>query len=179
MDNDMTDRSQTYGAIMAQIEPFNKKGVAVSEATTFMGDLEWDSLTVMDFVAAVEDDDSTEYLDNETDLLQRAQTKGVEILHLHLGVAHLPSGSVPLIRTAHGHQPYCPSGSRFLRRTGCACNRNYSLIGCLWGHFVDRCGSARPRLPGGNVGGHRLNERATSASALWPRWDALHLSHRA
>ena len=31
-------------------------GVAVTEATTFQGDLEWDSLTVMDFVAAVEDE---------------------------------------------------------------------------------------------------------------------------
>jgi acyl carrier protein len=37
------------------IEPFNKKGVDVTEATTFAGDLEWDSLTVMDFVAEVED----------------------------------------------------------------------------------------------------------------------------
>jgi acyl carrier protein len=37
------------------IEPFNKKGTEVSEATTFAGDLEWDSLTVMDFVAEVED----------------------------------------------------------------------------------------------------------------------------
>ena len=32
-----------------------KKGVDVSETTTFAGDLEWDSLTVMDFVAEVED----------------------------------------------------------------------------------------------------------------------------
>lgn len=52
----MTDRIQAYEIIAAQIEPFNKKGVALSEATTFMGDLEWDSLTVMDFVAAVEDE---------------------------------------------------------------------------------------------------------------------------
>jgi len=38
------------------IEPFNKKGVELTDATTFAGDLEWDSLTVMDFVAAVEDE---------------------------------------------------------------------------------------------------------------------------
>ncbi len=37
------------------IEPFNKKGVELSDTTTFAGDLEWDSLTVMDFVAEVED----------------------------------------------------------------------------------------------------------------------------
>ena len=52
----MTDRAQLYDQITAQIEPFNKKGVALSEATTFAGDLEWDSLTVMDFVAAIEDE---------------------------------------------------------------------------------------------------------------------------
>ena len=52
----MTDRTQTLDTIKAQIEPFNKKGVALTEATTFQGDLEWDSLTVMDFVAAIEDE---------------------------------------------------------------------------------------------------------------------------
>jgi acyl carrier protein len=52
----MTDRTEILDTITAQIEPFNKKGVALSEATTFQGDLEWDSLTVMDFVAAIEDE---------------------------------------------------------------------------------------------------------------------------
>ena len=52
----MTDRQAVYDTIAAQIEPFNKKGVVLSDATTFAGDLEWDSLTVMDFVAAIEDE---------------------------------------------------------------------------------------------------------------------------
>ena len=52
----MTDRSALFDQIAAQIEPFNKKGVDVTDATTFAGDLEWDSLTVMDFVAAIEDE---------------------------------------------------------------------------------------------------------------------------
>ena len=52
----MTDRQHIYDTITAQIEPFNKKGVTLSDATTFQGDLEWDSLTVMDFVAAIEDE---------------------------------------------------------------------------------------------------------------------------
>ncbi|VVT14604.1 Phosphopantetheine-binding protein [Sphingomonas sp. EC-HK361] len=52
----MTDRAQILDIVKAQIEPFNKKGVALTEATTFQGDLEWDSLTVMDFVAAIEDE---------------------------------------------------------------------------------------------------------------------------
>jgi acyl carrier protein len=52
----VSDRAETFETIKAQIEPFNKKGVALSDSTTFAGDLEWDSLTVMDFVAAIEDE---------------------------------------------------------------------------------------------------------------------------
>ena len=52
----MTDRAQIFATVADQIEPFNKKGVALTDATTFAGDLEWDSLTVMDFVAAIEDE---------------------------------------------------------------------------------------------------------------------------
>ena len=52
----MSDRQSIYDTVTAQIEPFNKKGVTLSDATTFQGDLEWDSLTVMDFVAAIEDE---------------------------------------------------------------------------------------------------------------------------
>ena len=50
------DREATNAKIAALIAPFNKKGVDVSDATTFAGDLEFDSLTVMDFVAAIEDE---------------------------------------------------------------------------------------------------------------------------
>ena len=52
----MTDRAVVADTVLKQIEEFNKKGVTLTEDTTFAGDLEWDSLTVMDFVAAVEDE---------------------------------------------------------------------------------------------------------------------------
>ena len=52
----MSDRQSIFDSVTAQIAPFNKKGIALSDATTFAGDLEWDSLTVMDFVAAIEDE---------------------------------------------------------------------------------------------------------------------------
>jgi acyl carrier protein len=52
----MTDRTAIFDTVAAQIEPFNKKGVEISDTTTFQGNLEWDSLTVMDFVAAIEDE---------------------------------------------------------------------------------------------------------------------------
>ncbi len=52
----MTDRDETLAKVSELIAPFNKKGVQLTEATTFAGDLEWDSLIVMDFVASVEDE---------------------------------------------------------------------------------------------------------------------------
>jgi len=52
----MTERQETFAKVAEQIAPFNKKAIALTEATTFAGDLEWDSLTVMDFVAAIEDE---------------------------------------------------------------------------------------------------------------------------
>jgi len=50
------DRAATADRIAALIAPFNTKGVAIDDTSTFAGDLEFDSLTVMDFVAAIEDE---------------------------------------------------------------------------------------------------------------------------
>ncbi|RDC60993.1 hypothetical protein HME9302_02210 [Alteripontixanthobacter maritimus] len=50
------DRSLVDIKIRELIAPFNKKDVIVKDETTFAGDLEFDSLTVMDFVAAIEDE---------------------------------------------------------------------------------------------------------------------------
>ena len=52
----MTDRDETFDKVAKLIAPFNQKGAALSDATSFAGDLEWDSLVVMDFVASVEDE---------------------------------------------------------------------------------------------------------------------------
>lgn len=50
------DRAATDERIRTLIAPFNKKGVPVLDITRFADDLEFDSLTVMDFVAAIEDE---------------------------------------------------------------------------------------------------------------------------
>jgi acyl carrier protein len=52
----MTDRDETFDKVAKLIAPFNKKGVALADSTSFANDLEWDSLGVMDFVANVEDE---------------------------------------------------------------------------------------------------------------------------
>jgi acyl carrier protein len=52
----MSDRAEIYARTVELIEPFNKKRVEITEATRFAQDLEWDSLTVLDFVANIEDE---------------------------------------------------------------------------------------------------------------------------
>ena len=52
----MSSHSQTLTKVLELVEPFNKKGIAVSESTRFAQDLEWDRLTVLDFVANTEDE---------------------------------------------------------------------------------------------------------------------------
>ena len=52
----MASREEIMAKVESLIGPFNNKGIALKDATGFANDLEWDSLTVMDFVAAVEDE---------------------------------------------------------------------------------------------------------------------------
>jgi acyl carrier protein len=52
----MSNRDEIFAKVAALIEPFNKKALPLADDVRFAQDLEWDSLTVMDFVAAVEDE---------------------------------------------------------------------------------------------------------------------------
>src|SRR5579875_340379 len=76
-------------------------------------------------------------------LFARARELKLDILHLHGPVSVLPEDRVPTVRTLHTHSPYCPSDSRYLKRWGKPCDRAYSVLGCLWGHWIDHCGSIR------------------------------------
>ncbi len=79
------------------------------------------------------------------DLFSEAHRLDLDLLHLHHPVDQIPTDRVPTIRTVHNNQGSCPSGSRYLKRSGYPCNRDYSVAGCLWGHLVDHCGSRRPQ----------------------------------
>ena len=52
----MDESDETYARVKALVDTFNKTGVAVTPETRFQQDLEWDSLTVLNFVAEVEDE---------------------------------------------------------------------------------------------------------------------------
>jgi glycosyltransferase involved in cell wall biosynthesis len=81
---------------------------------------------------------------DDQDLFDNAELNALDVLHLHTAIESAPRKTVPLVRTVHGHRPYCPSGGRFLARRGEPCPRALSLTGCTWGHLVDHCGSVRP-----------------------------------
>ena len=52
----MADRDDIFFRILEMIGPINAKGVPLAETTRFADDLEFDSLTVMDLVAGIEDE---------------------------------------------------------------------------------------------------------------------------
>ena len=52
----MDESDEIYTRVREQVDAFNKKGVPVTPETRFQQDLEWDSLTVLDFVASIEDE---------------------------------------------------------------------------------------------------------------------------
>lgn len=49
-------RETELARLIELITPFNKKGITITESTSFADDLELDSLTVMDLVANIEDE---------------------------------------------------------------------------------------------------------------------------
>ncbi|WP_374764664.1 acyl carrier protein [Yunchengibacter salinarum] len=80
-------KQATLDSIIALIAPLNKKGVTVAPQTSFAGDLELDSLTVMDLVAEIEDEfdivlplnilPELETVEQVADAVERIQEKGV------------------------------------------------------------------------------------------------------
>ena len=54
--SDTPSSDEIYVRIKELIVPFNKKSISIEQSTTFSSDLDLDSLTVMDLVAAIEDE---------------------------------------------------------------------------------------------------------------------------
>lgn len=55
------------------------------------------------------------------------------------------TGECPSIFTAHNHDSYCPSGTKYFSTSQQFCTRSISVLGCTWGHLIDGCGSRRPK----------------------------------
>ncbi|MEZ4700858.1 MAG: glycosyltransferase family 4 protein [Rhodothermales bacterium] len=89
-------------------------------------------------------EEKTVIVDSEAALYAQAEALGLDVLHLHKPVADPDAAPVPLVRTMHGNQGSCPTGSRYLVRSGAPCTRMYSPAGCFVSHLTERCGSLRP-----------------------------------
>ncbi len=93
------------------------------------------------------------YTADDFDLFRRADDLAIDVLHVHAALSPDALALPPaarIIRTVHTHAPYCPSQGRFLSTSHKPCDRSYSLMGCLWGHFANHCGSVRPAILGRN-----------------------------
>ncbi|WP_103668289.1 glycosyltransferase family 4 protein [Pseudanabaena sp. BC1403] len=68
-----------------------------------------------------------------------------KLLHIHEtnAIAQI-NNSCPVVFTAHNHDVYCASGTKYLPASKSSCDRLLNSWGCAWGHFVDGCGSRRP-----------------------------------
>jgi glycosyltransferase involved in cell wall biosynthesis len=79
---------------------------------------------------------------DEFELLQKKIQP--DLIHLHGQLPQYDSLLEPSVMTAHEHTSHCPSGGRYLEARRKICDRDPGFCNCLWGHFVDRCGSRSP-----------------------------------
>ena len=102
----------------------------------------------------------TRRLPGEAALWEAAASDRLDVMHLHESVAGgVAAARLPWVRTVHGHRQCCPSGSRFLRNSGRACDREAGVLACARGHLLDRCG---PLRPAGLIRSVRLHGRELS-----------------
>ena len=68
-----------------------------------------------------------------------------KLLHIHeTSTLTQVKNQCPMVFTAHNHDVYCASGTKYLSASKSSCDRLLNGWGCTWGHLVDGCGSRRP-----------------------------------
>ncbi len=86
------------------------------------------------------------YAQNVLPSLANIDQSQYPLLHIHdAGILEDLKNICPAVFTLHNHNPYCPSGSKYLLTQGKVCDRQMSILGCTWGHLIDGCGSRRPQ----------------------------------
>jgi glycosyltransferase involved in cell wall biosynthesis len=68
-----------------------------------------------------------------------------KLLHIHEDwILNQLRRECPAVYSLHNHDPYCPSGTKYLFARNTCCDRTISPLGCTWGRYVGRCGSRLP-----------------------------------
>ena len=92
--------------------------------------------------AVIQDAFGSEIISNLADHDQSS----FKLLHVHEPTALTQiANQCPVVFTAHNHDVYCASGTKYLKSTQSSCDRLLNPWGCTWGHMVDGCGSRRPQ----------------------------------
>lgn len=105
-----------------------------------------------------------EVLHSLPDLQRKIATFQPDAIHLHSLIPEYDALGANVVITAHDHSPHCPAGSRYLERSNRGCTRPFSLLGCLAGHFWERCGSRSPRSLRNKF---RITDQAPSFKGQW------------
>ncbi|MEM8489109.1 MAG: glycosyltransferase family 4 protein [Bacteroidota bacterium] len=113
--------------------------------------------------AHAEGRNDTEIVADDAALFARCKALSCDILHLHKPVYLLPEDRVTTVRTMHGNQGSCPTGTRFLARSSQPCKRHYSVAGCFMTHLTERCGSLKVAKIKRNFGGIKNEFRLGAA----------------
>ena len=109
-------------------------------------------------------DEVEQVLRSSRELIALIERWRPDATHLHSqlpGYGGIPTASV---LTAHEHSSHCPSGGRYLAARGRECHRNFGLFPCLWGRYVDRCGS---RVPSTVRSQFQLTAAAPTFPGIW------------
>jgi len=84
-------------------------------------------------------------LDSLAALRELREALAPDVVHLHALVHSYAEVGAASVMTAHEHAGHCASGGRYLEGSRRVCDRSFGWVNCLWGHYVDRCGSRHPR----------------------------------
>ena len=85
-----------------------------------------------------------ETLRNQSEVLALVERWKPDVTHFHSQLPEYRGLSQATVLTAHEHSSHCPSGGRYLEARGRECHRKFGLLPCLWGRYVDKCGSRDP-----------------------------------
>jgi glycosyltransferase involved in cell wall biosynthesis len=87
-----------------------------------------------------------------------------DVVHAHSQLPSYDALGTSAIVTAHEHTAHCPSGGRYLEARRRVCERDHGWLPCLWGHYVDHCGSRSPKSFRWRM---YLTERVASFQGNW------------
>jgi len=105
-----------------------------------------------------------EVVSDQASLLSLRDRWKPDVVHMHALLPDYVGFTSAIVLTAHEHSSHCPSGGRYLEARGRECHRKFGLLPCVWGHYVDRCGSRDPKAI---LRHYRVTAAASTFPGIW------------